>query len=658
MPVYEFGPFELDSTERWLRRDGIKVPIFPKIFDVLVFLVHRSGRLVEKHELSAGVWNATFVEEGSICVAISTLRKMLGVDDNGRKYIETISKHGYRFVGDVRVRAQENALTRVFEQTDKNHIPASRTEGPMDPESPPQQEPPQLTARVARAAQERGWRSMALEGLPGRLGLITLLALTIAGALYSGWPKRHSVALATETAPFHSLAVLPFTTVGDPADNKYLGVGMSTEVTTRLANLHKILIRPSGAMAKYAASSRDPVSVAREQGVDAVLDGQIQHLGDRIQLAIQLIRASDGIQIWGDEFDEQYTDIFSMQNNVSRAVAESIRLNLTSEDERLLARHSTKNRGAYEAYVKGHFFMDKRTDAGLKKSLEYYREAVASDPGYSEAYAGMAASYALLGLYAGLPPNQAFPEARHAALAALQLDPGLSAAHTTLGFVSFYYDWDCVVAEQEFKQAQLTTPDDPIAHTWRGLALAIMGRNEDAVHEASLAIRADPLSPVISTNAGFVLDLAGKREEAIAAFRNAIEVDANFPRAHYRLGNAYLHRNMPVQALAELQSAVKLSGDDPYYEAALGQAYAVSGKRIESRRILRHLREEANSRYVPPYAVAQVYAGLGEKDEAFSWLARAYQDRSTSLVYLKIDRSFENLRSDPRYSTFAHRLVF
>jgi DNA-binding winged helix-turn-helix (wHTH) protein/TolB-like protein/Tfp pilus assembly protein PilF len=657
--AYQFGPFELSPAERLLLCNGDRVVIFPRAFDVLLYLVERSGSLVEKQDLRNSVWDGAFVEDGNICVAISMLRKALSVDENGQQYIETVPKHGYRFVAEVRLVTRGDSLS------------GARDEEPVSPQvveevfsidqiatdvsEPPGQQPLHVPAEPGSMRRPL----LRMDGISHWL-IFAAALLIVAGAINypgRGWPKGHSQVLATSTVPIHSLGVLPFTTVGEGSDNGYLGIGMSTEVTSKLANLGKVLVRPSSSMAKYA-STRDPEAVGREQHVDAVLDGQVRQVGSHVRLSVQLIRASDGGLIWGDKFDEQYTNIFEVQDAVSQAVAESILQTLTPEDRKLLSRHSTINMDAYEAYSKGTFFMNKRTNASLEKALGYYGQAVALDPNYAEAYAGTADTYALLGLYTGLPPNQAFPEAKKAAVKALLLNPSLAGPHTTLGFVSFYHDWDGTVAEEEFKRSLSITSDDPIAHTWSGLALVILGRYGEAVHEATVAIKSDPLSPVVNTNAGFVLSLAGHTDEAITAFRNAIEMDPEFPRAHYRLGVAYMQKQMAEQALAELRSAVRLSDNDPYYEAALGQAYAISGNVTKSRKILRHLIKETTNRYVPPFAVAQVYAGLADKDEAFKWLNSAYEDKSTSMVYLKVDPSLNNLRSDPRFSALTHRLNF
>ena len=601
------------------------------------------------------MWDGAFVEDGNLCVTVSMLRKALGIDASGQQYIQTVSKHGYRFVAEVRpvTRAESSPiiLDPAPEQTDS----IEESLQPALSLAEPTPEPELVSVPVApfpphreflRAGGVRSWLSLAA----------VLLIVSVTGLYISrNWQSAHSRVLATRTAPIHSLGVLPFTTVGGAPDSAYLGIGMSTEVTSKLANLGKVLVRPSSSMAKYAAT-RDPQTAAREQGVDAVLDGQLRQVGSHVRLSVQLIRASDGGLIWGNEFDEQYTNIFEVQDAVSKAVAESILQTLTPADRKLLSRHSTINTDAYEAYSKGVFFMNKRTNVSLEKALGYYRQAVELDPKYAEAFAGMADTYALLGLYTGLPPNQAFPEARKAAVKALLLDPSMAGPHTTLGFVSFYHDWDGTVAEEEFTRSLSITSDDPIAHTWSGLALVILGRYPEAVHEADTAIKADPLSPVVNTNAGFVLYLAGQTDAAITAFRNAIEMDPEFPRAHYRLGIAYMQKQMFQQALLELRSAVRLSDSDPYYEAALGQAYALSGGAAESRKVLHHLIQESKDRYVPPFAVAQVYAGLADKEQAFAWLDRAYQDRSTSMVYLKVDPSLNSLRSDPRFSVLTNRL--
>jgi len=637
--LYEFGSFQLDPGERLLLREGRPVPLTPKAFEVLVVLVARSGHLVEKEELMKAVWPDSFVEEGNLCVTVSLLRKALTVHQDGNTYIETVSKRGYRFVADVKQTRPNTPSPLTI-----NHLEAPAVIYPGDTQILLRST---VEATPATIAKTRRRILLALASVAVVVGtfffsrMVTTRGVTSPGA---------------EATAVKSLAVLPFQNLG--TRDEYIGLAIADALTTRLGNTGKIVMRPTSAIEKYANASQDPQAVGREQGVDAVLGGRIQREGDRVRVTVQLIRVRDGVQIWADTFDDKSTNIFAMEDAVSGQVARSIGLQLNGEEKKRFAKRPTDNSEAYEAYIRGRYFWDKRTDEGMKKGLAYFREAIALDPTFSQAYVGIADSYATLGLYAVLPPREAFPAAKEASKKALEMDPNLAEAHATLGFIAFYYDWDGRAVESEFRQAFDKNPNYAIGHSWNGEALAAMGRFPEAIHEAKLAQENDPLSMSINTNAGWTLFLAGHHGEAMAALKKIIEIDPSFPRAHFRLGSAYADRGMYGEAIAELQKAVQFSAGDPYYEGALGHAYAVSGNVSAARRMLALLKSSSKRRYIPAYAIALIYAGLGEKDSAFIWLGKACEDRSTSLAYVKVDPILNSLRSDPRFVGLVQRIAF
>jgi TolB-like protein/DNA-binding winged helix-turn-helix (wHTH) protein/lipoprotein NlpI len=603
--------------------------------------VARSGHLVEKEELMKAVWPDSFVEEGNLCVTVSLLRKALTVGRDGHKYIETVSKRGYRFVAGVKQTRPDGPTPLTIDHMETPAVIDASSAAHLS-----------LRARVEAAPA-------AIAKTQSRI-LVTLasVAVVVGTFFFSRMLTTRGVTVsqgAEETA-VKSLAVLPFQNLG-PSD-EYIGLAMADALTTRLGNTGKIVIRPTSGIEKYANAPQDPQTVGREQGVDAVLGGRIQRESDRVRVTVQLIRVRDGVQLWADTFDDKFTNIFAMEDAVSGHIARSIGLQLNGEEKKRFAKRPTDNREAYEAYIRGRYFWDKRTDEGMKKGLAYFREAIALDPTFAQAYVGIADSYATLGLYAVLPPKEAFPAAKEAGRKALEMDPSLAEAHATLGFVAFYYDWDGRTVDSEFRQAFDKNANYAIGHSWNGEALAAMGRFPEAIHEAKLAQENDPLSMSINTNAGWTLFLAGHKSEAMEALKKIIEIDPNFPRAHFRLGSAYEDRGMYREALAELQKAVQLSAGDPYYEGALGHAYAVSGNVSAARRMLALLKSSSRQRYIPAYAIALIYAGLAEKDNAFFWLEKAREDRSTSLAYLKVDPVLNSLRSHPRFAGLLQNIAF
>jgi DNA-binding winged helix-turn-helix (wHTH) protein/TolB-like protein/tetratricopeptide (TPR) repeat protein len=637
--LYEFGSFQLDPGERLLLCEGRPVPLTPKAFDMLVVLVARSGHLVEKEELMKAIWPDSFVEEGNLCVTVSLLRKALTVHQDGNTYIETVSKRGYRFVADVKQTRPNGPSPLTID-----HLEAPAVIYPGDA-----QILLRSTVEVTPATIAKIRRRILLA--------LASVAVVVGTFFFSRMVTTRGVTSpGAEATAVKSLAVLPFQNLG--TRDEYIGLAIADALTTRLGNTGKIVMRPTSAIEKYANAPQDPQAVGREQGVDAVLGGRIQREGDRVRVTVQLIRVRDGVQIWADTFDDKATNIFAMEDAVSTQVARSIGLQLNGEEKKRFAKRPTDNSEAYEAYIRGRYFWDKRTDEGMKKGLAYFREAIALDPTFSQAYVGIADSYATLGLYAVLPPREAFPAAKEASKKALEMDPNLAEAHATLGFIAFYYDWDGRAVESEFRQAFDKNPNYAIGHSWNGEALAAMGRFPEAIHEAKLAQENDPLSMSINTNAGWTLFLAGHHGEAMAALKKIIEIDPSFPRAHFRLGSAYADRGMYGEAIAELQKAVQFSAGDPYYEGALGHAYAVSGNVGAARRMLALLKSSSKRRYIPAYAIALIYAGLGEKDNAFIWLGKACEDRSTSLAYVKVDPILNSLRSDPRFVGLVQRIAF
>jgi DNA-binding winged helix-turn-helix (wHTH) protein/TolB-like protein/tetratricopeptide (TPR) repeat protein len=638
--LYRFGSYELQPAERLLFYEGHPVSLTPKAFDLLVFLVERSGHLCQKDELMKALWPDSFVEEGNLAVTVSLLRKALGDERGHQQYIETVSKSGYRFIAPVENLADHSEVGPQVENSDDKHPPQA-----VALPSPPDVSMPLISKFPGASA----WR------------LITLAATVVIATLFLARFVRVTGGIANppaSTPTAGSLAVLPFQTVGEKIDQAYVGIAMADAVITKLGHSGKIVTRPTSAVQKYATLPQDSRTAGLEQGVDAVLDGRMQREGDRVRLTVQLTRVRDGVELWADAFDAKFTDVFTLEDEFSDRVARSIRLKLTGEDTGPLSKLSTKNVDAYEAYIRGRYFWNRRTEQAITKGLRYFQQAVALDPNFAEAHAGVADSYALLGLYGLLPPKEAFPPAEDAAKKALAINDDLAEAHATLGFVYFYYDWNGRAAEQEFRRALDANPGYAMAHSWNGQDLAARHRIPEALKETELAQQDDPLSLIVSCNAGLVLLVAGRQEKAADILTKALEIDPNFPRAHFRLGNVYEQRGMPDKAIAEFEEAVRLSGDDSYYEGALGHAFGMAGNVKEARRILEILKKRSRTQYVPAYAVALVYAGLREKDDAFEWLEKAYSDRSASMALMNVDPALDSLHSDARFEELVRRVDF
>ncbi|MBV8893193.1 MAG: winged helix-turn-helix domain-containing protein [Acidobacteria bacterium] len=630
--LYEFGPFQLDPPERLLLCDGQPVSLTPKAFDLLLALVDHSGHLVEKEELLKTVWPGAFVEEGNLAVTISLLRKALNDDRGHHRYIETVSKRGYRFVAEVK-RRDDSALAISPGNTSEiaSLSPTLRHVG--------------VTTRPPVRSLHRRKTFFVVLAAIAFMALISTTAFLI--------DRRNAPPTTAQFAAIHSVAILPFQTFGSNSPDRYLGLGMADAVITKLANTGKIIVRPTTAIQQYAGAGQSPQQVGREQAVDAVLEGRIQRDGDRVRMTVQLIRVEDGQQLWADTFDRRFTNIFALEDALSEMATQSLRLELTGEESRKFTKRPTEDPDAYDDYMKGCYFGNKRTESALKKGLDYFREAIKLDSNFAQAYVGVADSYATLGLYSVLRPEEAFTRAKDAAMRALQMDDSLPEAHAAMGFIHFYYDWDKSASGTEFQRALSENPHDAMAHSWYAESLAAKGQYSEAIAEAESALHDDPLSLIVSSNAGWTFALAGRYDQSTETLKKGIDIDPEFPRTHFRLAEVYEARGQYELAMPEFEKAVKLSGGDPYYEASKGHAYAVSGNSSKAHGILRELLWRAQRQYVPPYAIALIYAGLGDQDQAFHWLQSAVEDKSTSMVFLRTDPEMASLHSDPRFSHYS-----
>ncbi len=451
-----------------------------------------------------------------------------------------------------------------------------------------------------------------------------------------------------------AIAVLPFNPMGAEIHDRYLGLGMADALITRLSSVKHISVRPTSAIANYA-SGRDPLTTGRELGVDFLLDGNIQDLGDRIRVTVQLVRMRDAAIVWGGKFDEQFGNIFRVQDSISGQVARSLLPILSSEETSLLNKRHTENVEAYQAYIKGRYFWNKRTEKGLKTSILYFQKAIEIDPAYALAYAGLADSYSLLGGYSYLAPRDAWPRAKAAAIKALEIDDRLAEAHTSLADVKLYFDWDLPGAESEYQRALDLNPNYPTAHHWYTWYLLVTERLAEAAEEIRWAQALDPLSLIINTTLGLPFYYARQYDQAIECLNKVIELDPHFPLAHYYLGSTYTQLKLYEEAVGEFQQALALD-DAPSILASLGHAYAMRGEVAKTNEVLEQLRQLAARRYVSPYHVSIVYTGLRRTDVAFEWLYRAHEERSGWLVWLKIDPVLSDLHGDRRFTDLMQRI--
>ena len=482
--------------------------------------------------------------------------------------------------------------------------------------------------------------------------MLAFATIVVAAAVLSYfWISRNSRQPETG-APVRSIAVLPFKPLGSDASDEYLGFGMADTLITRLSTLRQIIVRPTSAVRKYAAPNQDPLAAGRELKVDAVLDASTQRMGDKVRVTWRVIRVSDGSSLWTGKFDERVDDVFAVQDRVSEQVAQALVPQLTGEEKKLLARRYTQNGEAYLLYMNGRYHWNRPTVEDWKKAIEYFNLAIEKDPNYVLAYAGLADSYTSIVADASLPKAEAIPKARQAAMRALQLDDTLAEAHVSLGRIKAYYDWDWSGAEGEFRRAIELDSNSAIAHVEYGGYLATVGRSDQAIAEAKQGRELDPLSPLANFYVILALTSARRYDEAI---EQSQQVVGTFPQAHYWMGLGYLGKGKYQEAVAEFEKRLSISSDDMVTKPHLGYAYARSGKKDQAEKILAELKALKQPQ-ISPYLIAMVYAGLGEKDQAFLWLEKAYQEHSRSLWGLKVNPAWDSLRSDRRFTDLLRRI--
>jgi serine/threonine-protein kinase len=474
---------------------------------------------------------------------------------------------------------------------------------------------------------------------------LTGIALAAGVGLYLSFRER----------PLDSLAVLPFVNVGGDPSTEYLSDGITESITNSLSQLPKLSVRSFSSVAHYKNKDTNPEVAGRELKVQAVLTGRLVHRGDEFALNAELVEVRGNRQIWGNQYNPKISDMLAIQEQISRDISEKLRLKLSGAEKQRMTRGATEDRGAYQLYLQGRYQWNKRTLEGLQQSIDYFQQAIQKDARYALAYAGQADSYALLADFNVLPAREVLPKVKSVAAKALELDDTLAEAHTSLAWARFH-DWDWIGAEKEFKRAVELNPGYPTAHSWYGEYLMGLGRFDEALTEMSRAYELDPLSPVTNLALGSRFFYTRQYPKAIEQCQKTLTMDAAFVPAHVFLGRAYEQNGAYAEAIAELRKALDLSEGGSNELAALADAYAVSHHASETGKLLEQLKERSRQTYVQPSLMASIYLGLGQKDQAFDWLQKAYEDRSAGLVYLKIDPAFDNIRSDPRFIDLLRRV--
>jgi len=563
-----FGAFTADLRTGEVHKDGRKVKLQEKPFQILAALVECPGEVVTRQELRERLWPAdTFVDfDHSLKTAVSKVREALGDSAEHPRFIETLARRGYRFIAPV------------------------ETAGPLRP-----------------GGRSQGGRIM--------------------------------------------LAVLPFENLsGDPTED-YFSDGMTEEMIAQLGSLCPtrlgVIARTSSM--KYKRSGKGIDQIGRELNVHYVLEGSVRRAGTRVRITAQLVQVCDQAQLWGASYERDLGDILKLQSQVAQAIAQEIRVKLPADEEIRLAGTRLIRPEAYVSYLKGRHYCNTRTVAGILKAISCFRQAIEKDPAHALAHSGLADAYRVLAVFGLMPPRKAMPQANAAALKALEIDSQRAEAHTSLAGVRFRFDWDWAGSEIEFKRALELNPSYAEAHRTYAIYLQAMGQLDEAIATTQRAQQLDPLSLLMKTAAGWAYYFGRHYDRAIEHFREALELDADFLPALHNLGRAYAQKGMRREAIAALERAADLSGREVLHLSALGYAYARVGDGKSTHGLLNELHTLAKQRYVSPYDVATVYAGLGDKDRSLEWLGKAHKAHSSRLVLLNTDPVLDGLRSDPRF---------
>jgi TolB-like protein/DNA-binding winged helix-turn-helix (wHTH) protein/Tfp pilus assembly protein PilF len=641
--LYEFGPFRLDAKERLLLREGEAVPLEPKVFDTLILLIRNSGHLLEKDELMKKVWPDAVIEEGSLTRNISTIRRVLGDGENGLRYIETVPTRGYRFVATVRALEDENPDSAERAANGK----ATATSGGAQTPIESIEEPTAHTAEVIAGRPSHAEYPVA--NIKRYKGAAVVMAIAIVFAIAIVSYIRFS---RSSQPPIVSVAILPFAHEGNDPNMEYFSDGISESLINNLSQLPQLKVIARSSAFKYKGKEIDPQEVAQALDVEAIVSGRIVQRGDNLEISVALINTSNKTQMWGEQYSRRAADLQAVQAEISRAIAEKLRLRLTGAQERQLTRRATDNQQAYQLYLAGIFHSRKGNVEASRKALDYLNQAVVLDPKFALAYSGMPAVYSNLSDMRALDPGEAIARGRAAAEKALELDGTLAEAHLGLAVIK-RQEWDWQAAESEYKRTIELNPNLAAAHGNYALFLAVMGRTTEALAENKRAQELDPFRISFKGIEGGILLSARLYDEALQVFQNVIRMQPDYPLAHSGLASTYAAKGMYAEAISELQRAISLYGV-PNGSMDLGYVYAISGKREEALAILNRLK--TSKEYVSPTGVATLYTGLGAKEAAFQWFERAYAAHDSQLQYLKVDPRYDSLRSDPRFSNLLLRM--
>jgi TolB-like protein/DNA-binding winged helix-turn-helix (wHTH) protein/lipopolysaccharide biosynthesis regulator YciM len=618
--AYRFGDFTLDLQAGELRKQGVKLKIQGQPLEILAILLERRGQMVAREEFHKKLWPSdTFVDfEHGLNAAVRRLREALNDSAETPRYVETLARRGYRFIAAV--------------------------EGCEQPQEV------QIERRKPKYV------------LAGMLGLGLAVAVLAGLALHA---MRERSKVAASRSQIQSVAVLPLANLSSDPEQEYFTDGMTEELITDLAQIGALRVISRTSVMQYKGTKKPLPEIARELHVEAVVVGSVAREGDRVRISVQLIHAPTDRHLWAKSYERDLHDVLALQSRVAQTIADEIQVKLTPQERAKLGSSRQVNPEAHEAYLKGLYFFNEGRDylrtpkraESLQKGIEYFKQASAIDPNYALAYSGLARSYHWL---AGvLDPALNARQSRAAAEKALQIDDTVAEAHAALAYVMFRFEWNWSEAQREYKRAMELSPSYAEAHQGYAGYLAAVGKLDEAIAEIQRAIELDPLTLPQKMNAGGIYTCAGQYDRAIEEFRNLLELNPSSALAHLGLGEAYWDKGMHAEAVTEFRKSMDISGGTPKGSPFLPRAYpayAAWEQRGDPTRLLDELKKLSKRESLSPASIAGVYAAVGDKDQAFSWLEKAYEERAVALTFIKCDLEFESLRSDPRFHNLLRRM--
>ncbi len=632
--TFLFGDFELDGSKRLLLKQGNPVALNSKTLDLLLVLVENHGSVLSRDELLDKVWANQFVEENNLAVQISALRKIFGERKDEHRFIVTVPGRGYSFVAELdepadgEIIIESHSLSRIV-------VEEESAENDLRPADDPDVRP--------RLPAAPSWRSrVLLVGLP-------VLILAVSGLGYWFFLGRTSGPPQVE-----SIAVMPFVNDSGNPDLEYLSDGMTESLINSLSRLKQLSVKARTTVSRYKNRDVQPQQIGSDLNVQAVLNGRVVQRADQLTLYLSLIDTRTGNQIWGEQYDRKQADLVSLQSEIARDVSNKLLARLSVLDKGNLTKSYTTDPEAYRAYLKGRYFINKHTEGGYKKGLEHFQRAIAIDPNYALAYVGIADAYISASDWY-LSVNDSLPEAKAAALKALEMDDSLAEAHATMMYVNLFYDWNWAGVEREYRRTVELDPNNVSSHYGFVLYLIIMGRSSESIEHAKQTFQIDPLSIEANRMLGDAFLMARDYHQAIEQYHRTIEMDPYYWWPHLQLAESYLEVGRFAEAIAEMEKARSLD-TSPLILRELGRAYAVAGNENKAREILEELKTLSGKSYVSPEFVALIHGALGERDAAFEWLEKAFADRSIALLFLKTDPDWDDFRSDPRFQDLMRRV--